>query len=69
MRLCVGGWVGVCVSLGGCVCVRVYVCRWVGGWVCVCMFVSVGGCDGCACACGWVGGWACADAREGRDHI
>ena len=33
----VGGWVGVCVRVGGCRCVGVYV----GGWVCVCACVCV----------------------------
>ena len=38
--VCVGGWLGVCMCVGGCVCV----CGWVG--VCFCMCVCV-----CVCAC------------------
>ena len=73
VRLCVGGWVGVCVSLGGwaggCACVCVSVGGWVRGWVCVCMCVG-GWVDGCACVCVSVGGWVGGRVRmRGRDEI
>ena len=40
VRAGVGGCVGECVSVRGCVCVGAWVCVCVGAWVCVCVDVS-----------------------------
>ena len=66
----VGGYVCVCVRVGGCTCVGGWVCGCVCVCACWCVYVCVGGYVGmcvcvCVCACWcvyvcvWVGMWVC----------